>query len=105
MRATLINKIAASEIARESGITQQTLRDRAKQKKIKATKISNRNYFTIAQAEILTKSKFVKTKKHVLLCELCEKYPTLSEDELSLITGSKVWKPQFFIFQSKMNKL
>lgn len=105
MRATLINKISASDLARQTGIKHQTLRDRARQKRIKATKISNRNYFTIDQAEILTKSKFVKTKKHVLLCELCEKYPMLSEDELSLITGQKVWKHQFFIFQSKMNKL
>ncbi len=104
MRATLINKISASDLARQTGITHQTLRDRARQKRIKAAKISNRNYFTIAQAEILTKSKFVKTNKDVLLCELCEKYPTLSENELSLITGQKVWKPQYFIFQSKMNK-
>ncbi len=105
MRATITNKIAASEIASETGITLHDLRERAKHKGIVATKFANINYYNVNQVAILTRSKLVRSKSDALLCELCEKYPTLSENELSLITGQKVWKPQFFIFQSKMNKL
>ena len=49
-------------------------------------------------------SKVVRSKKDALLCDLCEDYPSFSDKELSEIVGLKVSRPQFFIFESKMNK-
>ena len=99
-----INKKAASEVASKAGISLQALRERAKNKGIVATKISNINYYNCNQEAILTQSKVVKTKKLALICDLCEKFPSMSDEELSEIVGLKVSRPQFFIFESKMNK-
>ena len=99
-----INKKAASEIASKAGISLQALRERAKNKGIVATKISNINYYNCNQEAILTQSKVVRSKKDALLCDLCEDYPSFSDEELSEIVGLKVSRPLFFIFESKMNK-
>ena len=99
-----INKKAASEVASKAGISLHALRERAKHKGIVATKISNINYYNHNQVAILTQSKVVKTKKLALICDLCEKFPSMSDEELSEIVGTKVSRPQFFIFESKMNK-
>ena len=99
-----INKKAASEVASKAGISLQALRERAKNKGIVATKISNINYYNHNQVAILTQSKVVKTKKLALICDLCEKFPSMSDEELSEIVGLTVSRPQFFIFESKMNK-
>ena len=56
------------------------------------------------QINILLKNNVVKTKKLALICDLCEKFPSMSDEELSEIVGLKVSRPQFFIFESKMNK-
>lgn len=100
-----INKKSAAEIASKAGISLQALRDRAKRKGIVATKISNINYYNSNQEAILTQSKVVRSKKDALLCDLCEDYPGFSDEELSEIVGLKVSRPQFFIFESKLNKL
>ena len=99
-----VNKKSASEIASKVGISLQALRERAKNKGIVATKILNINYYNCNQEAILTQSKVVKTKKDALLCDLCEDYPSFSDEELSEIVGLKASRPQFFIFESKMNK-
>ena len=99
-----INKKAASEVASKAGISLHALRERAKHKGIVATKISNINYYNHNQVAILTQSKVVKTKKLALICDLCEKFPSISDEELSEIVGLKLSRPQFFIFESKMNK-
>ena len=100
-----VNKlISASEVASKAGISLHALRERAKHKGIVATKISNINYYNHNQVAILTQSKVVRSKKDVLLCGLCEDYPSFSDKELSEIVGLKVSRPQFFIFESKMNK-
>ncbi len=99
-----INKKAASEVASKAGISLHALRERAKNKGIVATKISNINYYNHNQVAILTQSKVVRSKKDALLCDLCEDYPSFSDEELSEIVGLKVSRPQFFIFESKMNK-
>ena len=99
-----INKKSASEVASKAGISLQALRERAKNKGIVATKISNINYYNHNQVAILTQSKVVRSKKDALLCDLCEDYPSMSDEELSEIVGLKVSRPQFFIFESKMNK-
>ena len=98
-----INKKAASEIASQAGISLHALRERAKNKGIVATKISNINYYNCNQEAILTQSKVVRSKKLALICDLCEKFPSMSDEELSEIVGLKVSRPQFFIFESKMN--
>ena len=100
-----INKKSASEVASKAGISLQALRERAKNKGIVATKISNINYYNHNQAAILTQSKVVRSKKDALICDLCEKFPSISDEDLSEIVGLKVSRPQFFIFKSKMNKL
>lgn len=99
-----INKKSASEIASKSGISLQALRERAKNKGIVATKISNINYYNCNQEAILTQSKVVRSKKDALLCDICEYYPGFSDKELSEIVCLKVSRPLFFIFESKMNK-
>ena len=99
-----INKKASSEVASKAGISLQALRERAKHKGIVATKISNINYYNHNQVAILTQSKVVRSKKDALLCDLCEVFPSFSDEELSEIVGMKVSRPQFFIFESKMNK-
>ena len=99
-----INKKSASEIASKAGISLQALRERAKNKGIVATKISNINYYNCNQEAILTLSKVVRSKKDALLCDLCEYYSSFSDEELSEIVGLKVSRPLFFIFESKMNK-
>ena len=99
-----INKKSASEIASKAGISLQALRERAKNKGIVATKISNINYYNCNQEAILTQSKVVRSIKDALLCDLCEYYSSFSDEELSEIVGLKVSRPLFFIFESKMNK-
>ena len=99
-----VNKKASAEVASKAGISLQALRERAKNKGIVATKISNINYYNHNQVAILTQSKVVRSKKDSLLYDLCEDYPSFSDEELSEIVGMKVSKPQFFIFESKMNK-
>ena len=99
-----INKKAASEVASKAGISLQALRERVKRKGIVATKISNINYYNHNQVAILIQSKVVRSKKDDLLCDLCEKFPSMSDEELSEIVGLKVSRPQFFIFESKINK-
>ena len=99
-----INKKSASEVAKKAGISLQALRERAKHKGIVATRISNINYYNVNQVAILTQSRIVKSKKDALICQLCEDYPMMSDEELSEIVGLKVSRPQFFIFESKINK-
>ena len=99
-----INKKSASEVASKAGISLQALRERAKNKGIVATKISNINYYNHNQVAILTQSKVVRSKKDALICDLCEKFPSISDEDLSEIVGLKLSRPQFFIFESKMNK-
>ena len=99
-----INKKTASEVASKAGISLQALRERAKHKGIVATKILNINYYNPNQVAILTQSKVVRSKKDALICDLCEKFPSMSDEELSEIVVLKVSRPQFYIFESKMNK-
>ena len=99
-----INKKAAAEVASKAGISLHALRERAKHKGIVATKISNINYYNHNQVAILTQSKVVRSKKDALICDLCEKFPSISDEDLSEIVGLKLSRPQFFIFESKINK-
>ena len=100
-----VNKLISAKNARvKLGISDSLLRQKAKENKVNPVFIKNVRHYTEEQINLLLKDNVVKTKKLALICDLCEKFPSMSDKELSEIVGLKVSRPQFFIFESKMNK-
>ena len=100
-----VNKLISAKNARAKlGISDSFLRQKAKENEVNPVFIKNVRHYTEEQINLLLKNNVVKTKKLALICDLCEKFPSMSDEELSEIVGLKVSRPQFFIFESKMNK-
>ena len=100
-----VNKLISAKNARAKlGISDSFLRQKAKENKVNPVFIKNVRHYTEEQINLLLKNNVVKTKKLALICDLCEKFPSMSDEELSEIVGLKVSRPLFFIFESKMNK-
>ena len=100
-----VNKLISAKNTRvRLGISDSFLRQKAKENKVNPVFIKNVRHYTEEQINLLLKNNVVKTKKLALICDLCEKFPSMSDQELSEIVGLKVSRPQFFIFESKMNK-
>ena len=100
-----VNKLISAKNARvKLGISDSFLRQKAKENEVNPVFIKNVRHYTEDQINLLLKNNVVKTKKLALICDLCEKFPSMSDDELSEIVGLKVSRPKFFIFESKMNK-